>query len=176
MNEMRNVLISRAELLNFPLQEKVLEYLLAAFSRNTKTLIRSLEALILRTHLSGSTDAAPVSLETARKHLEDLAKAEQQSVITPAKIIQTVAEYYGIKADDILGKAQSRDCALPRQIAMHICRNQLRMPYMKIGDLFSRDHSTVMASVKQVQKSMEAAGSEVSSIITGILKQLKAAL
>lgn len=177
--EMRQVLINRAQALNFTLQEKVIEFFLATFARNNKTLIKALEGLVLRTHLNqaeGRSFSLPLSLEDTQELLEDLIKSEQQAVLTPNKIIQTVAEFYGIKVDDILGKAQSRDCALPRQIAMHICRNHLQMPYMKIGDLFSRDHSTVMASVKQIQKSMNVNHSEISGIITGILKQLKAGL
>ena len=35
---------------------------------------------------------------------------------------------------------------------MYLCRKLLRMPYMKIGDFFSRDHSTVMTAVRSVKK------------------------
>lgn len=178
-SEMIKVLTNKINALNFPLQDKVIEFLLQQFSRNNKSLVKALEALVLRTHLSqaeGRGPVLPLSLDVAQKYLEDLIKTEQQAVITPNKIIQTVAEFYGIRVDDILGKAQSRDCALPRQIAMHICRSHLQMPFMKIGDLFSRDHSTVMASVKQIQKNIDKSDNEVSGVITGILKQLKASL
>jgi len=177
--EMRKVLLNKAEQLKFPLQEKVVDFLIQEFSRNNKALVKAFEALVLRTHLNqaeGKGPMLPLSLEIAQKYLEDLIKSEQQAVLTPSKIIQTVAEFYGIKIDDILGKAQSRDCALPRQIAMHICRNHLQMPYMKIGDLFSRDHSTVMASVKQIQKGIDNNDPEISGVVIGILKQLKASL
>ena len=52
--------------------------------------------------------------------------------------------------EDILGKSQSKDCVFPRQVAMYLCRENLGMSYIKIGNIFSRDHSTVMSSIKQV--------------------------
>ncbi|MBU6447152.1 MAG: chromosomal replication initiation protein, partial [Verrucomicrobia bacterium] len=71
------------------------------------------------------------------------------------KIVKKVAAHYGITTEDILGKSQMRSMALPRQIAMYYCRDKLRLPLQKIGTLFHRDHSTVMSSLKQVQKALD---------------------
>jgi len=53
---------------------------------------------------------------------------------------------------------------------MHLCRTKLKLAYMKIGDLFSRDHSTVMASVKHVQKSLDEDNHEVTGAWHSITK------
>jgi len=84
-----------------------------------------------------------------------------------------VAEYYGLQIDDILSKSQRRQHALPRQISMHLCRTQLKLPYIKIADIFSRDHSTVMTSIKQIEKSLEAKSGEITSSINSIKKSLE---
>ncbi|MBS4168570.1 DnaA/Hda family protein [Parachlamydia sp. AcF125] len=176
--EKQEMLTRKARAFNYPLNPKVAQFLLDTFTSSTKALVRSLEALILRSHLnlkgsSITTNPTP-SIIQVKQYLADLIKEEEQTSLTPNKIVQAVAEFYGIRTEDILGKAQSRDCALPRQIAMYLCRNQLKIPYMKIGDLFARDHSTVMSSVKLIHKGIEQDKTDLSGSVSAILKKLKA--
>ena len=174
--QMRQVLLQKAQKVHFPLEEGVISFLLERFGGSAKTMIRALDALILRTHLNqgvGKPSALSISVKSAQNTLKDLIQEEERAVLTPGKIIRIVAEYYGIRMDDILSKSQARECALPRQIAMHLCRQQLNIPYMKIGDIFARDHSTVMASVKQVQKGLETRNHEIAGPFQSILKLLE---
>lgn len=169
------ILLQKAEAMNFPIHPKVLEFLLETFS-TTKALNRALEALILRSHLnesSGKSLHAHLTVPLAKQLLSDLILEEQQSALTPNRIIHGVAEFFGIRPEDILGKAQTRDCVLPRQISMHLCRNELKMPFIKIGDLFSKDHSTVMSSVKLIQKGIEADDKEIASSYRAIINKIK---
>lgn len=171
--EMRKLLHRRQTQLEFPLPEEVCDFLLETFGGNTKSLLRSLEALILRSHLNrGLGKTSVLTLDLVKQTLADLIQEEEKAIITPGKIIRTVADYYGIRMDDILSKSQSRECVLPRQIAMHLCRSELNIPFMKIGDIFSRDHSTVMASVKQVQKGLDEKNHEIAHSVKGIQKLL----
>lgn len=171
--QMRTVLSRRAKAMNFPLSEEVSSFLIETFHLNTKTLIRALEALVLRTHLNQERAAhAPLTLERTKQVLMDLIEEEERAILTPHKIIRTVAEHYGIKTEDILGKSQSRECSMPRQIAMHLCREQLKLPYMKIGDLFDRDHSTVMSSVRQIKKQLDEKNAGVLTPHNAIVKRL----
>jgi len=62
---------------------------------------------------------------------------------------------------------------LPRQISMHLCRSLLKMPYTKIGDLFSKDHSTVMSSVKLIQRGIDADDKEIGGPYRAIHKKIK---
>ncbi len=175
-DQMRTILIQRSQKVNFTLEEPIIAFLLETFGSNTKVLLRALDALILRSHLNqglGKPSSSPLSLKSVQNILKDLIHEEEKAVLTPGKIIRTVAEYYGIRMDDILSKSQARECALPRQIAMHLCREQLGLPFMKIGDIFARDHSTVMASVKQVQKGLETKNPEIASPCNSILKLLE---
>lgn len=173
--ELRKLVQSRSKALKFPLSEDLVDFLVKTFQNNTKSLHRALDALILRSHLEESSQRRSVqklSVEVAEKQLASLIEEEKQTAVTPQKIIRAVADVYGIRIDDILGKAQSHDCALPRQIAMHLCRSELKMPYIKIGETFSRDHSTVMSGVKQIQKKLEQQDKEIGSAVTEILRQL----
>ncbi len=169
--QMIEILKSRAARANFPLDESLFQFLLDTFGHHTKRLTRALEALQLRAHLNQTP--LPLTLEKAQHYLADMIQEQERDLLTPGKIIRSVAEFHGIKMEDILSKSQARECAVPRQIAMHLCREELGLPYMKIGDIFFRDHSTVMASVKQIQRSLEEKNPETVTSMRGIKKLLE---
>jgi len=170
------MLTNKAKTLNFPLHPKVSEFLLQTFVRGTKTINKALQALILRCHLMEAGEGVlskQLTVPQARHLLQDLILEEEQSLLTSAKVIQFVAEYFGIRSEDILGKSQTRDSVLPRQFAMYFCRRLLKMPYMKIGSLFSKDHSTVMSSVKVIQKGIDDNDAEIRGVFNLLEKKLQ---
>lgn len=171
--ELKRLLQAKSQALNFFLPTKVLDFLLETFTSHPKALIKAFEALALRLHLDANHTTQNLTVTGAKTLLSDLLIEEQNSALTTPKIIQAVAEHYGIRTEDILGKSQTRECALPRQLAMHLCREKLKMPFMKIGDLFARDHSTVMASVKHIQKSLEEDHRDIAGAWHAILKKLQ---
>jgi chromosomal replication initiator protein len=144
--DMQPILEKKAALWKMPLTGELTHFLLEKFPRDP---ILALQALILR------SKGASVNCTVAERLLKDLLEKEQENALTPEKIVKAVAGHYGITSEDLLGTSQVRECALPRQIAMYLCRKKLNLPFQKIGDLFRRDHSTVMSSVKQIQKAIE---------------------
>lgn len=171
-DEIREVLVKRCAAVQCPLDTGAIDCMVEAFGSNLASINRALDALILRTHMSGKNSSVPISRQRAEELLKDLIAVEQAQVLTPAKIITAAASHYGIRTEDILGKSHAQEFALPRQIAMHLCRTELHLPFMKIGNVFSRDHSTVMTSVKQIQKRLEAFDGEISAAIAEIQKKL----
>lgn len=173
--DIEKVLLKKAEALDVTIQPKVAQYLLSTFTNSTKTLTQALEILIMRTHLK-TQDAykvpSQINVQLAKHLLKDLVEGEELRAITAEKIINAAAEYFGIKVEDIFGKAQSRDCVLPRQLAMYFCRSKLKMPFKKIGDYFFRDHSTVMSSVKLIEKNIKNSDKEVMGPYVTIAKML----
>lgn len=170
-DKLEHILLGKMEKMNFPLHQKVVEFLLDGFA-NPKALCKAFEALVLRCHLNKVLSNQLTVVQT-KQLLEDLLQEQQEAALTPPRILQHVSEYFGIRPEDILGKAQTRDCVLPRQIAMHFCRQELRLPYLKIGELFSRDHSTVMSSVKQIQKGMDGGIEEITVPCRAIVKKIR---
>ena len=105
--------------------------------------------------------------------LQDLMEEEERQVLKPEKIVQAVAESYGIRLEDIFNKNQSREFVTPRQVAMFLCRQNLKMSFTKIGDYFKRDHSTVMSSIKRVRKELSAPDSHLAADLNAIIKKLQ---
>lgn len=163
----------KSEALKFPLPPKISEYLLETFVSGPRSLTRALEALILRLHMDMQHTSSGLTIAGVKELLRDLLLEEEKSALTPTKIIQTLAEQYGIRTEDILGKGQTRECSLPRQLAMYLCRHQLKLPFMKIGDLFCRDHSTVITGIKQIQKALDQEERDIVESYYSIMKKLQ---
>lgn len=170
------IISKRAESLKFPLHQKVVEFLLESFT-NCTSIIQAVEALVLRSHMKKNIVKSELHLTVpiATDLLADLLQEEEKLTLTPIKIVYGTAEYFGIKPEDVLGKTQTRECVLPRQISMHLCRHQLKMPFAAIGEFFDRDHSTVMFSVKRIQEAIEKEDKEIAGAYRLILSKVREA-
>ena len=132
---------------------EVLEYI----AQNVSSNIRELEGCL--TSLSAHADLmnTPIDLEMARAALAGRIGAQAARRATPELIIEIVARQYGLEPGDITGKKRNREIALPRQVAMYVCREITGMSTPKIGSAFGgRDHTTVMHNCEKVAASMKA--------------------
>ena len=151
------------------LPQDVKEYI----ASNCTSDIRKLEGAITRvfayaTMMSGSE----ITLELAVEALKDYFV---KSIISKNKIDQVqqlVANHYNITVEDLKSKKRKASVALPRQIAMYICRTELGESYPKIGIEFGgKDHTTVMHSVDKIKNEIKNNGIlevEISKIIQEI--------
>lgn len=173
--DLQRVLLKRCEHLHFPLSEDVLGFLPGKFPTCT-ALLQALDAMILRCHMDGDArytrNPLLIDPEKAEHMLADLLAYQQKSAPSPEKIISAVAAVCGIRKEDLLGKSQTQECSLPRQIAMYLCRQELRMPFQKIGRIFSRDHSTVMTGVRQIGNRLAAADRELQGTLAEIRQRI----
>lgn len=167
------LLQTRAKALHFPLSPTLATFLLENFKSHTHTLCRALETLVMRFHLEGvAVPPEEIPLDQVRGYLKELLEHEKVALLTPDKIVKAVAEFYGLRTDDLLGKAQNRECSLARQVAMFLTRERLQMPYKQIGYLFARDHSTVMSGIRQVQEHLNDQGGALNSAVSSLRRQL----
>jgi chromosomal replication initiator protein len=168
--EMHKLLQKKLDNADFPLSEEAVRFLIKHFGNNPRSLLRAVEALMLRTHMRNFRSSWLVDASIAKDLLKDLIEEETKEALNPQTIIHAVAEFYGIPSGELLGKSQAQNCVLPRQIAMHLCRHELKIPYLRLGELFHRDHSTVMSSVKQIQKKLDGQDRELASALS-IIRQ-----
>lgn len=153
---------TRAAHSNLALSDEIVYFLLDSF-QSMKSLQMATDALLVR-----SEEETIDSLDLVKTRLHDLVQGEAKRSITPEIIIDSVASYYNIKTEDVTGKAQTKECVLPRKLAMYLCRQELKLPYMTIGKLFSRDHSTVMSSIKTIQKEIQDLSAPTTKALTKI--------
>lgn len=154
------VLAKKASLWNLSYSPELLDFLGLQFPKDP---LLALQALRLRT--KGMSSLTP---EKAATFLQDLLAQEKAKILTTEKIMSETANHFGIRIDDILGKSHKKEFTYPRQIAMFFCRNKLQLPFQKIGAIFGRDHSTVMSSIRQIQKHLNEKTGSVEKDIRSI--------
>ncbi len=139
--------------------------------------IRELEGVFNKIVARASLTHSPITIELAENIINEF-KYESEKVISHEFIKETVAKYFSIDKDDLVGGKRSNDIAFPRQIAMYLCREVANMSFPQIGIEFgNRDHSTVMHGYNKIVREMKEKNStkliveSVKNIITSEKKQ-----
>jgi chromosomal replication initiator protein len=146
------ILRKKAERDRVTISDEILEYVAARVSSN----IRELEGTLIRITAFAGLQRQKVDMPLVQSILKDALPVEDNIVVTPVDIINTVASYYKITPDDLYGSSRIAAIALARQIAMYICREQTNLSLPKIGQLFGgRDHTTVMYANRKIAENMQ---------------------
>jgi len=160
------ILEQKANSWKIPIEPSLSSFLIEKFPSSP---LIALQALAIRVKETSRIDP-----QIAAVLLKDLLEKETAQALSPETYIKAIAAHFGVRSADILGKSQAREAAFPRQIAMYLCREKLKLPFQKIGEVFGRDHSTVMASVKQVQDGVGQQKGELCAAIRAIVEKVRA--
>ena len=64
-----------------------------------------------------------------------------------------MAEYYQLKLAELKSRNNSKSVAMPRQVAMYLCKQLTHASLPEIGRSFGgKHHSTVIHSIKKVEE------------------------
>src|SRR5581483_5024103 len=92
-----------------------------------------------------------ISLALAQEVLKNILDKEEKAV-TIETIQKFVADYYQLKLADLKSRNNSKSIAMPRQIAMYLCKSLTHASLPEIGRSFGgKHHSTVIHSIRKVE-------------------------
>jgi chromosomal replication initiator protein len=121
-------------------------------AKHVKSSIRELEGSLVRLAAQASFTHRDITLDLAQEVLKELS-AEQQRLPTISTIQKAVADFYGVRVDDLRSRGRNKSIVLPRQVAMYLCREIVKASLPDIGDGFGgKDHSTVIHSCEKVKR------------------------
>jgi chromosomal replication initiator protein len=142
------ILKKKAEAESVPLPDSV-AMLMAS---RIKTNIRELEGSLIRLIAYASLKGQPLTLELAQEVLRNVLDHEDKA-ITIDQIQKFVADYYHLKLNELKSKNNSKSVAMPRQVAMYLCKTLTHASLPEIGRSFGgKHHSTVIHSIKKVEE------------------------
>jgi chromosomal replication initiator protein len=141
------ILKKKAEAEAVPLPDNVAMYIAGKIKSNIRELEGSLIRLIAYASLTGQDISLPLAQEVLRNILDHEAKA-----VTIEIIQKFVADYYNLKMADLKSRNNSKSVAMPRQIAMYLCKALTHASLPEIGRSFGgKHHSTVIHSIRKVE-------------------------
>lgn len=128
--------------------EEILDYI----ASNIHSNIRELEGAINKLMAHQKTKNQVLDTEKTKLLLKSILLTSKK-IVSPKKIIQTVAEFYDLKEKDLLSGSRKKEVVVPRHIAMFLLRKELKSSYPFIGRKFGgKDHSTAIHAYEKILK------------------------
>ena len=116
-----------------------------------KSNIRELEGSLIRLLAYASLTGRDISMALAQEVLRDILRQDERA-LTIDGIQKFVADYYQMKMIELKSRNNSKSVALPRQVAMYLCKTLTNASLPEIGKSFGgKHHSTVIHSIRKVE-------------------------
>ena len=162
------ILKKKAEGEAVPLPDNVAMYM----ASRIKTNIRELEGSLIRLIAYASLTSKPLTIELAKDVLKNVLDHDEKAV-TIEQIQKFVADYYQLKLNELKSRNNSKSVAMPRQVAMYLCKTLTHASLPEIGRSFGgKHHSTVIHSINKVED-LRKKDSEFDKQVTNLLQHFK---
>jgi chromosomal replication initiator protein len=162
------ILKRRAEAEAVPLPDNVALYIAGRIKSNIRELEGSLTRLIAYASLTGRE----ISLELTQEILKNVIDQDEKHV-TIESIQKFTADYYQLKVADLKSRNNSKSVAMPRQVAMYLCKSLTHASLPEIGRSFGgKHHSTVIHSIKKVED-LRKKDANFNSVIDSFLESFR---
>lgn len=136
----------------YNIDNEVIKYI----AMHIKSNIRELEGALNKLVALSNLEKREITVELAEEALKDIVSPDEKKEITPALIVNTVAEHFHVSVDDIRSNKRNNEIVVPRQIAMYLCNTMTSVGLKKIGsEIGGRDHSTVLHGSKKISDEMK---------------------
>ena len=163
----KNILKSKANLLNIEISDDVLDFL----ADNINTNVRELEGALIKITAQARLLGKNITKEFAIDTLRDLLRGVRKE-LTIEEIKRTVCDQFEIKMADIESSRRDRNIARPRQVAMYLAKNLTTKSLPEIGRNFGdKNHTTVIHAIKTIEK-LRAAEPDMDNALESLSRKL----
>ncbi len=149
------------------LSDSALDFIATNFGSNVRELEGSLGKIIFWT-ITNNKKTNEYTVENMMEIFEGMITSRG---LTIQHIVNVVAKNYQVSVSDVLGKSRKAEIAFPRHLSIYFARILLDISLMDIGRYFSRDHSTIMSSIKKIEKE-SSVNQELSRVIYDLRKKI----
>lgn len=134
--------------------------------------VRELEGSLVRLVAISSLRGVPISKMLAQDALKNIIDSERPEGLTMERIARIVASHYKLTVEEMKSKNNSRAVAVPRQVAMYLCKRLTSHSYPEIGREFGgKHHTTVMHSYDKIETLVKK-DSVFHNTISGLIDSL----
>jgi chromosomal replication initiator protein len=128
------------------------EAVAALLATHIKSNVRELEGALMRVAAFASLKGEPISESLARDVLGDVIPPPGYKP-TIEKIQEAVASHYGLSVAKLTSPSREQKIAIPRQVAMYLCRTLSGETLQQVAEKFNKkDHTTVMAAERRIRQ------------------------
>jgi chromosomal replication initiator protein len=162
------ILKKKAEAEAVPLPDSVAIYIAGRIKSN----IRELEGSLIRLIAYASLTGRELTVDLAQEVLRNI-KDHEEKAVTIDHIQKFVSEYYQLRLSDLKARNNSKSIAMPRQVAMYLCKNLTHASLPEIGRSFgNKHHSTVIHSIRKVE-ALRKMDAQFNTLLNSFLESLR---
>ncbi len=162
------IMQKKAEMERIHLTDDVINFLASKIKSN----VRELEGCLIRLGAQSALTGEPIDVAMAKNILKDII-SDDDKPITIDQIQRVVADFFGIKNQDMKSKKRTKEIALPRQAAMYLGKQLTESSLSDIGKNFGgKDHATVIYACKQIEE-RRAKDEEFNRKIDNLINRIK---
>lgn len=133
------------------LDQNIINFIATIIQNNIRELEGALNKIIAYSQFHHTSP----TLELVKNILASQVVSYKKAV-TPKQLINSVAEFYDLKVEELLGQSREKRLSFPRQIIMYLMREELESSYPSIGqELGGRDHTTAIHAYEKISKEVE---------------------
>ncbi len=141
------ILKRKADLDGIELSDEIAIFIASKIKSNVRELEGSLVRLVAISSLRG----IPISKLLAQEAMKNIIDAERPEGLTMERIARIVAAHYKLSVEEMKTKNNSRAVAMPRQVAMYLCKRLTKHSFPEIGrEIGGKHHTTVLHSVDKI--------------------------
>ncbi len=142
------ILRKKAEMMKIEVSDSVIHFIAERIAAN----VRRLEGALIRAASFSSLTNRVLDNESLERLLRDSLDDEAPAPLTMERIQRTVADHFDIRYSDILSRKRPANIALPRQVAMYLCRDLTSHSLPTIGDAFGKNHATILHACRLISQ------------------------
>lgn len=145
------ILRCKQQSMNVVLNEDVLNFIASSIKSN----IRRLEGALIRLVSYASLYNKQITISLAEQLLQDNIEQEAKDPVSISIIQKNTADFFDVRLADMTSSRRNQNIALPRQIAMYLCRKLTNSSFPEIGTAFSKTHATVIHACRKIEGKVE---------------------
>jgi len=160
------IIRDKAGHLGMRLSDEIVQYIAEKITSN----IRQIEGVIKRLSAFRDLENNEINVSTVNRAIGDVVRSGIY-VPTTDDIIGETARFYQTTPEDIKGPSRVKNIANARHVTAYMIRNLTNLSLPAIGEFLNRDHATVLASIRKIEKEIST-DKEVSATIRDITSNI----
>ena len=166
------IILNKSKSLGMDMPDDVCAYI----AENITTNIRQIEGTVKKIKAYWELTGMEINVANVSRAIKDMYKGKADTLPTPSLIISEVGKFYNIDDDTLRGTLKNKGTAEARQVAMYLIRTMTKHSLPDTGKEFGRDHSTVLHSVRKIEKALSDSKNPLNETIRDIMANINSKL
>ena len=166
------IIRNKSDSLGMDMPDDVCSYI----AENITTNIRQIEGTVKKIKSYWELTGMEINVGNVSRAIKDMYKGKADTLPTPSLIISEVGKFYNIDDDTLRGTLKNKGTAEARQVAMYLIRKMTNLSLPDTGKEFGRDHSTVLHSVRKIEKALSDSKNPLNETIRDIMANINSKL